>query len=92
MIFKSVDLKATLKGENEGKHLNKGVFQCACSSGVVRLLTYKGAVVLDPYAGSGTTGLACLRLGREAIMIEKESEYCSIIRERLNNIQPKLFE
>lgn len=38
--------------------------------------------VLDPFAGSGTTGLAANRLGRRAVLIEKSSQYCQIIRQR----------
>ena len=41
------------------------------------------SVVLDPFAGSGTTGVACLRLGRRFIGIEKDARYATIARERL---------
>ena len=40
-------------------------------------------VVLDPFAGSGTTGTVARRLGRSSIMIEISSEYCKIIKERM---------
>lgn len=40
-------------------------------------------VVLDPFAGSGTTGVACKNLNRNYILIEKEPEYIKIIEERL---------
>ena len=40
-------------------------------------------VVLDPFCGSGTTGVACLRLGRRFIGIEKDARYAAIARERL---------
>jgi site-specific DNA-methyltransferase (adenine-specific) len=42
-----------------------------------------GGVVLDPFAGSGTTGVAALRLGRRAILIEKSPEYAAIARDRM---------
>jgi site-specific DNA-methyltransferase (adenine-specific) len=41
-------------------------------------------LLLDPFAGSGTTILASKRLGFEAIGIEKQPEYCEIARARLN--------
>lgn len=44
--------------------------------------TPTGGLVLDPYAGSGTTGLACLNTGRECIMIEREAEFWPIIENR----------
>lgn len=45
--------------------------------------TDPGELVLDPFAGSGTTGVACLRLGRRFIGIEREPKYAEIARERL---------
>jgi site-specific DNA-methyltransferase (adenine-specific) len=41
-----------------------------------------GGLVVDPYAGSGSTGVACLRSGRRCILIEKERRYIPIIRKR----------
>ena len=40
-------------------------------------------VVLDCFAGSGTTGAAALRLGRRAILIERDPTYAQLCRERL---------
>jgi site-specific DNA-methyltransferase (adenine-specific) len=40
-------------------------------------------VVLDCFAGSGTIGKACQNLNRNCIMIEREEEYCKVIKERL---------
>ena len=39
--------------------------------------------VLDPFAGAGTTGFAALRLGRDAVLIELNSEYCKVMEQRL---------
>ena len=44
-------------------------------------------IILDPFAGSGTTGLACKRLNRKCILIEKEEKYCNIIVERLSGVK-----
>jgi len=54
----------------------------------------KGWRVLDPFAGSGTTGLACERIGKlEYVLIEREEAYCEIIAKRLEDetAQLKLF-
>lgn len=50
---------------------------------LVRLVTPSGGTVLDPFAGSGTTAVACLAEGFDCILIEREEEYLADIRERL---------
>jgi hypothetical protein len=50
---------------------------------LVRLVTPSGGVLLDPFAGSGTTGLAASEEGFRSILIEREQEYCDIIVGRL---------
>ncbi|MGI9118437.1 MAG: DNA-methyltransferase [Minisyncoccia bacterium] len=47
------------------------------------ITTMEGNTVLDPFAGSGTTGVACKNLNRNYILIEKEPEYIDIINKRL---------
>jgi len=47
-------------------------------------MTPTGGVVLDPFMGSGTTGVACKNLNRECILIDKEQESCEIAVKRLN--------
>jgi site-specific DNA-methyltransferase (adenine-specific) len=43
----------------------------------------EGATVLDPYMGSGTTGIACIRTGRNFIGIEKDPEHFETARKRI---------
>jgi len=51
---------------------------------LVRLTkTPTGGVVLDPFTGSGTTGIACVLEGREFIGIEREAEYVEIAEKRI---------
>lgn len=45
--------------------------------------TDPGETVLDPFAGSGTTGVACLRLGRSFVGIERDPRYFALACERL---------
>ena len=49
-----------------------------------------GDLVLDPFAGSGTTALACHALNRRFICIEKEAEYVEVARNRLRDIKSQL--
>lgn len=51
---------------------------------LVKLVTPPGGTVLDPFAGTGTTGQACRAEGFKAILIERESEYLPLIRARLD--------
>jgi site-specific DNA-methyltransferase (adenine-specific) len=50
---------------------------------LVRLVTPPGGVLLDPFAGTGTTGEAAFREGLRAILIEAEPEYQQDIRRRM---------
>jgi site-specific DNA-methyltransferase (adenine-specific) len=50
---------------------------------LVRLVTPPNGLVLDPFAGSGTTGLACKAEGFRFLGIEKEAAYAEIARKRL---------
>ncbi len=52
------------------------------------------ATVLDPFMGSGTTGVACAQLGKSFTGIERERKYFDIACERIARAiaQPRLFE
>jgi site-specific DNA-methyltransferase (adenine-specific) len=52
---------------------------------LVRLVTPKGGVVLDPFMGSGSTGKAAVREGMQFVGIERESEYFDIANTRIQN-------
>ena len=52
-------------------------------SWLVRLVARPGDVVVDPFAGSGTTGVACVMEGREFIGIDQDAEYVEIARRRI---------
>ena len=51
---------------------------------LVRLVAREGDLVLDPFTGSGTTGVACVEEGREFVGIEREAEYVEIARRRID--------
>ena len=54
---------------------------------LVRLVTPPDGTILDPFAGSGTTLVAALAEGRQAIGIEREAEYVEIVKARLANAE-----
>ncbi len=55
---------------------------------LVRLVTPPNGRVLDPFGGSGTTGMACVAEGRDYLLIEREAEYIPIIEARVRSIAP----
>ena len=56
---------------------------------LVRLVTPKGGIVLDPFMGSGSTGKAAVREGMDFIGIEREDEYMEIAKARIEHEQGK---
>lgn len=60
---------------------------------LVNRASLAGETVLDPFMGSGTTGVACIRLGRQFIGIEMEAKYFEIARRRIEEAtrQPDMF-
>jgi site-specific DNA-methyltransferase (adenine-specific) len=49
----------------------------------IKLFSFVGDVVLDPFLGSGTTLLACLQTGRKGIGVEIDRNYCELAKKRL---------
>lgn len=74
--------KATRRERGEGND-HPTVKPLALMEWLVKLVTRDDALVLDPFAGSGSTLIACDRLGREFIGIERDPRYCEIARHRL---------
>lgn len=51
---------------------------------LIKMITRAGGTVLDPFAGSGTTGVAAVKAGCKYVLIEMQPEYCEIIKARIN--------
>jgi site-specific DNA-methyltransferase (adenine-specific) len=61
----------------------------------LHLLTPSDALVLDPFMGSGSTAVACKKLGRDYIGYDINPEYCEYARQRVSDTPhatPSLFE
>lgn len=84
------------RGETLRQNHHPTVKPIALMQYLIRLITPPNGIVLDCFAGSGTTGIAAVREGKQFILIEREEEYCEIIKARVKNAynkqQPELFE
>ena len=77
---------------NQVKNVSKGknginhpcVMPLEVMKNIVGILP-KGKVIVDPFMGSGTTGVACKELGYDFIGIELDENYFNIAKERINN-------
>ncbi len=54
----------------------------------IKLLCPERGLVLDPFAGSGTTGIAALSLGRDCVLVDNQEKYYNIAIERLKEETP----
>ena len=59
---------------------------------LIKMFSFVGETVLDPFAGSGTTNLAAKKLGRNSVGYEINRNYKEVIEEKLCNLQPMLFD
>jgi len=85
------ELKITDKTIYTNKNNHPTIKPIALMEYLVKLVTREGQTVLDPFAGSGTTGIACKNLNRNAILIEREGDYIEIAGRRISAVQP-LFD
>ena len=60
---------------------------------LIELCTHENALVLDCFAGSGTTALACINTKRKYFLVELDKDYCDVINERIeqHNVKSELF-
>lgn len=58
---------------------------------LLKMFSYKNAIVLDPFMGAGTTAVACKMFDRNYIGIELSENYIKIAEERIKNIPTKLL-
>jgi site-specific DNA-methyltransferase (adenine-specific) len=54
---------------------------------IINDYTKHNDIILDPFAGSGTTAVACIKTGRRYICIEKEKKYVNIIHKRIQEAE-----
>ena len=57
---------------------------------LIRMFSFVGDIVLDPFAGTGTTSVAASRVGRNSISIELEEQYLDVAERRMQDERGKL--
>jgi DNA modification methylase len=70
------------------KNFHPTVKPVALMQYLVRMITPPNGIVLDPFNGSGTTGIACKLEGFEYVGMELDAEYCKIAQARIDNFVP----
>lgn len=87
LIDRTFLLPKPTKKEKGEYNTHKTVKPLAICEYLIKLSTFsKGAVVLDPFVGSGTTAVAAKRLGKNYIGIDSNHEYVKIAEKRLKEI------
>jgi DNA modification methylase len=77
-------------GEKQSKHI--AMFPEELPRRLIRMFSFIGDTVLDPFLGSGTTSLAAGNLGRNSVGYEINADFLPIIEERLGTGEDTLFE
>jgi site-specific DNA-methyltransferase (adenine-specific) len=80
--------KASRSERGEG-NVHPTVKPIALMRYLVRLVTRKGGIVLDPFMGSGTTGVAAIQEGMHFVGIERDPHYYEIATRRVSTAKPE---
>ncbi len=77
-----------------GNRLEKGIaaFPEEIPNRLIRLFSYKGETVLDPFMGSGTTLKVAVELGRECVGYEIDQELLEVVQQKLGVTQERGFD
>ena len=84
----SLESKNNLAGGN--KNFHPTVKPIKLMQYLVKMITPPNGIVLDPFCGSGTTGVACKLDGFHFVGLEQDTEYAKIAEARITNYEPEV--
>lgn len=77
-----------VRGESGKRWRHPAPYPVELSSRLIRMFSFVGDTVLDPFAGSGTTAVSALDWGRNSVSVEIVSEYVDTVEQRLTTLHP----
>lgn len=81
-------IPVTPKSERTGNHPTQKPI--ALVKRIIELCTQPNDLILDPFAGTGTSGMAALEFGRRCLLIERSEDYCKVIQNRSKALSPSV--
>jgi len=81
-------LSIPLVGKNMG---HPAVFPVELPSFFIKLLTREHSLIIDPFGGSGSTGIAALKNNRNCLLVDNNFKYCQIAEDRMNRDVADLY-
>lgn len=94
-LFKRDALKSVLGTDGSvwtipvrpGRYRHWAPFPVLLAEACIAATTDAGDTVLDPLAGTGTTGVAAAKLGRKCVLMEANGEYCELMKKRITETE-----
>jgi site-specific DNA-methyltransferase (adenine-specific) len=80
-VLPSNVLSMPLVGKNKG---HPAVFPVELPTFFIKLLSRENSLIIDPFGGSGSTGIAALLNNRNCILIDNNPDYCKLAKERIH--------
>ena len=79
---------------NQGKHtkIHKATYSVELCANLIELYYKEKEVILDPFMGTGTTGIACMELNRKFVGIEIDSKYFDISKKRVYETKNRPYQ
>ena len=84
LVLPGNTISVALVGKNMG---HPAAFPVGLPEFFIKLFSKEGDTILDPFAGSGSTGLAAENLNRNVVLIDNKKEYFEAMKRRLNQIK-----